>query len=77
MQCQVRLDKESVHRTPNSQKKKISLGALVDVELDMSQECAIGLLGCIKRGLASREREVIVLIYSAFVSPHLEYYVHA
>jgi len=45
----------------------------------MSRQCALAvqktnsILGCIKRSMANRAREVILFLYSALVRPHLQY----
>ena len=52
-------------------------------KLDMSLQCVLAapkancVSGCIKKGVASREREVTVPLYSVLVKPHLEYCIQA
>ena len=68
-----RLGGEWIERRPEEDFK-----GLVDQKLNMIWQCVLAdkkancILGCIKRNMTSRSRELILPLYSTLVRPHLE-----
>ena len=73
---QYRLGDERLEHSP----AKKNMRAMVDGKLDMSQQCTEvqkvnRILGCIKRSMDSRAREVILPLYSSVARPYLKHYI--
>ncbi|CAM4490787.1 unnamed protein product [Lepidochelys olivacea] len=70
--------KLETHQLEVTEEEK-DLGVLVDHSMTMSRQCnmamkkANAVLGCIRRGISNRDKEVLVPLYKALVRPHLEY----
>uniref|UniRef100_K7F000 Reverse transcriptase domain-containing protein n=1 Tax=Pelodiscus sinensis TaxID=13735 RepID=K7F000_PELSI len=70
--------KLGTHQLEVTEEEK-DLGVLVDYRMTMSRHCDMAvkkanmILGYIRRGISSRDKEVLVPLYKALVRPHLEY----
>ncbi|CAM5075408.1 unnamed protein product [Natator depressus] len=74
--------KLGTHQLEVTEEEK-DLGVLVDHRMTMSRQCDMAVrkanvvLGCIRRGISNRDKEVLVPLYKALVRSHLEYCVQS
>jgi len=77
-QADIQVGQEWLESSP----KDKDLGVSVNERFNVSRQCALAaqkancILGCIKKSVTSRSREVILPLYSALVRLHLEYCFH-
>ncbi|CAM5115714.1 unnamed protein product [Eretmochelys imbricata] len=70
--------KLGTHHLESTEEEK-ALGVLFDLRMTMSHQCDIAVkkanvvLGYMRRGISSSNKEVLVPLYKAMVRPHLEY----
>lgn len=74
-QAQVQSGKRMIETSPGEK----DLGVFVDKKFNMNWQCmfeahkADHIMGCIKRGMTSNSKEVILPLYHTLVRPHLDY----
>ncbi|GAB0175909.1 hypothetical protein GRJ2_000056100 [Grus japonensis] len=70
-----KLGREWIERSPEEK----DLRVLVNEKLNMTWQCVLAvqkanhILGCMKRSVTSRSKEVILPLYCSVMRPHLEY----
>ena len=63
--------------------KEKELGITISTDMKVSEQCGIAaskgnnILGLIRRNITYKEKKLIIPLYKAIVTPHLEYCIHA
>ncbi|PKU43987.1 reverse hypothetical protein [Limosa lapponica baueri] len=66
----IQRDLDRLQRLARAQLMNLNKGRCKVLHMAQKANC---ILGCMKRNMASRSREIILPLYSALVRPHLEY----